>query len=175
MLPWVSVMLAGLWFGRRLQAGAVTPMRVALAGAAAVAAFVAVRWLDGFGNMQLHRRGPGVLEWLHNSKYPPSFTFLTLELGLMALLLAALLWWQQRERPVWRANPLRILGQVPMFFYLLHLPLIGLCVGLGVLPTGATFVTSWWGALLVVALALPVCAGYRWYKQTYRHGWTRYV
>ena len=174
-LPWLPVMLLGCAFGRRLARGLPVERLLFAAGAGALLLFALLRGLAGFGNMQMQRRSLDVLEWLHCSKYPPSITYLAMELGLMALLLALLLRLQARGAPVWRWNPLLVLGQVPLFFYLLHLPLIGVCRELGLFARTTEVRWSWLQALVVVLIAWPLCAAYRWYKQRWRHGWTRYL
>lgn len=179
-LPWLPAMLLGFGFGRALASGlspAAARRGLAAAGAMALVAFAMLRQVNhAFTNMQLRRGDDSLLQWLHASKYPPSVTFLCLELGLMALLLAALFWWQEQPRAGnWKGQPIYVLGQVPLFFYLLHLPLIGALMYGGVLPRPSPWTVSWGGALLLVLLAWPLCWLYRRYKQTGRHAWTRYL
>ncbi len=175
-LPWLPPMLLGHAFGRHLARPDGTPIRLLLlAGAIGLLVFAALRLGNGFGNMLLPRQDGSLLEWLHCSKYPPSLTFLGMELGLMALLLALLLAVQRRlggRLEHW--NPLLVVGQVPLFFYLVHLPLLGLLAHLGVLPMGGAG-RSWLAALVVLVLLTPLCGLYRWYKQACRHRWTRYL
>ncbi len=68
-----------------------------------------------------------------------------------------------------------VLGQTPMFFYLLHFPLlVGASRLLGVnekLGLGATYL----GAAPVVGLLYPVCRWYRGYKAAHRTGWPRFI
>jgi len=70
---------------------------------------------------------------------------------------------------------LLVLGRTPMFFYLLHIPLLVLTArALGVahaLGLGATYGF----AALVVAVLYPACRAYRRYKEAHPDGWTRYV
>src|SRR5262245_15318458 len=69
VLPWLAVAALGLAFGRSLPR--LRPARFCVrAGLASLALFALVRGLDGYGNMMLHRDGPGALQWLHVSKYP---------------------------------------------------------------------------------------------------------
>ncbi len=175
VLGWLPVMLLGHVVGERLARGALGARWWLAAGAGSLALFFVLRGFDGFGNLGLHRRDDSWLEWLHCSKYPPSVTFLALELGLMALLLAGLGAWYGRRTPL-AASPLLVLGQVPLFFYLLHLPLIGLGAALGALPArDGDWLASWIGAAGVVLVAWPMCWLYRRYKQAGRHPWTAYL
>lgn len=54
-------------------------------GAALLAVSFVVRVWNGYGNMRLLREDNIWVQWLHVSKYPPSLSFITLELGLMCL------------------------------------------------------------------------------------------
>jgi uncharacterized membrane protein len=133
-----------------------------------------LRAANGYGNMLLLRDSWSLVQWLHVSKYPPSVTYDALELGLMGLILAAL--FRLAERPGINPNGLlMVLGQTPMFFYLLHFPLlVGASRVLGVnekLGLGATYL----GAATIVTLLYPVCRWYRGYKAAHRAGWPRFV
>ena len=180
VLPWLAMMVTGWVFGRWLartrDASPSTPERVmALGGAAALALFVGVRAANGYGNAGLLRNGDDPLQWLHVSKYPPSLSYAALELGLMALLLAALFRLARRPRaPRWM-RPLELLGQTALFYYVLHLHvLLAGGAALGALHRygiGAAFL----GAGCAVAVLLPVCAAYLRYKRRHPDGWTRYL
>jgi hypothetical protein len=129
------------------------------------------------------------LSFLNVSKYPPSLSFLCLTLGVTALLLAAL---DGLRGPV--ARWLRTFGEVPFFFFLLHLLLIH---GVARLWTQLAFgqsvnfsfaaVTEWpagyrpdllrvyivW-LLVLVALYFP-CRWYGRYKKKHTHWWLSYL
>jgi uncharacterized membrane protein len=177
-LHWLAILLLGWSWGRRLvssPAARETAARdLARAGLLSLSVFLALRAANGYGNMLLPRGSFALVQWLHVSKYPPSITYDALELGLMALLLSALFRLADRRRP----NPdgvLMVLGQTPMFFYLLHFPLlVGGARLLGVqakLGLGATYLA----AAVVVALLVPVCRKYRIYKAAHRTGWVRFI
>ncbi|MEZ6036490.1 MAG: heparan-alpha-glucosaminide N-acetyltransferase domain-containing protein [Planctomycetota bacterium] len=177
ILPWLAVMLLGHVVGQIAATRGIAPRSWALAGVASLLVFAALRAIDRFGNMGLHRRDGSWLEWLHCSKYPPSLTFLSMELGLMALCIAAMMAWSRAcvggPGAVWRA--LVTLGRVPMFFYLLHLLLIGGIALSGLVPGHrGTWLVSWALAAVVVVVSLPLCAAYARYKRD-RGGWTRFL
>lgn len=65
------------------------------------------------------RRTPTFLRFLGTSKYPASLQFLLMTLGPALLLLGA-----PRALPRRVAEPLAVFGRTPMFYYLLHVPLI---------------------------------------------------
>jgi uncharacterized membrane protein len=124
--------------------------------------------------MLLYREDHSLVQWLHVSKYPPSITYTTLELGIMALIMAAFFRLAMARAP--RGDGLLVtLGRTPMFFYLLHFPLlVGAGTVLGVhhqLGLAATYA----GAACVVVVLYPACRWYRPFKASGRHFWTRYV
>jgi peptidoglycan/LPS O-acetylase OafA/YrhL len=139
--------------------------------------FAALRWLDGFGNQQLHRRSDDWLEWLHCSKYPPSITYFAMELGIAFVLLAALTAAERALERLPKWNPIEALGRTALFFYLVHIPMIGVLMLLGVLtpPREGSAARSWLGALCVVLACWPLCLCYGWYKRRWRHRWTRFL
>ena len=126
-LHWLALLLLGWSWGRRLvtaPAARVTRARdLARAGVAALVLFAVLRAIDGYGNMRLFRDSLAPLQWLHVSKYPPSITYDALELGLMALILSAM-FRLPRDRTPSPNSLFMVLGQTPMFFYLLHFPLL---------------------------------------------------
>ncbi len=176
LLPWLGMMCLGWVFGRSLVDEREKALRRLVGwGMAALAVFVLVRGLNGYGNVLLYRDDGSLVQWLHVSKYPPSLSYASLELGLMALLLAGFWWVEARWGQVKVLAPLRVLGQTALFFYLLHVHLLeGAASVLGVkkqLGLGATYL----GTVAVLAVLYPACAWYRRYKAAHPHGWTRYV
>ena len=117
LIPWAGVMLAGYAFGpvmeRAPQVRRVFCLRL---GAILTLLFVVLRWLDFYGDPRHWRGEPSLLRFLNTTKYPASLLFLLMTLGPMFLLLAF------AEK--WRAPVLSTFGRVPMFYYLLHIPLI---------------------------------------------------
>ena len=126
LIPWVGVMAAGYAFGSVMRMDAARRNRINLTlGAVCVAAFLLLRLTDVYGDPRpwhdATARAPGVLRFLNTSKYPASLSFLLMTLGPMFLLLPVL------ERARGRlADALVVFGRVPLFFYLLHIPLIHL-------------------------------------------------
>lgn len=177
-VPWLSMMALGWVFGnhlvRRAAAGEGPPLRLLLVcGLSSLLVFVVVRGLGGYGNMFLQAEDASLAQWLHVSKYPPSLTFVTLELGLMALLLAGFTWLEGRVQ-VRRNGPLLVFGQTALFFYLLHFALLGLArMGLG-LERGGLLRTYLLAALLLTLLYAP-CWLYRRYKQAHPTSWVRFI
>src|SRR5262249_9028655 len=126
-----------------------------------------------YGNMLLLRDDGSLVQWLHVSKYPPSIAYDALELGLASLLFAGLFVVVER-RPGFAA-PVRTLGQVALFYYLLHIHLMALVAeAAGVRATlgiGAAF----GGAALALLVLYPLSAAYGRYKAANPGGWRQYV
>jgi len=175
VLHWLAIMAFGYacagFFARPNQDGGIEKT-LARAGVLSLAVFGVVRGLNGYGNMQLFRDDLGPLQWLHVSKYPPSITFLTLELGIMALLLAG---FYRLERAGVEARWLTVLGQAALFYYVIHIHAIGAVTELlRVAHKGGVGAALIGAALAVLVLSFPA-ARYQRYKAAHPGGWTRYL
>jgi uncharacterized membrane protein len=179
MIHWLALMLLGWCWGRRLVKqraagqepdGATRARALALAGVALLIAFVVVRALNGYGNMHLPRESQSLVQWLHVSKYPPGISYVTLELGLMCLILALLF-----RRGARQPELLMVLGQTPMFFYLLHFPLLVQSARRTGLEQHFGVASAYIGAAAVIAVLYPACRWYRRYKAAHPNGWPRYI
>lgn len=124
LLPWIGVIAlgyaAGPWFQKAADA-AWRQRRLWTAGLASIAAFVALRAFNGYGQAQQWAVQSDVLHtamsFLNITKYPPSLMFLLLTLGLGVCALALI---EQVQAAAW-VGVLCVFGAAPMFFYLLHL------------------------------------------------------
>ena len=176
LLPWLAMMLLGWCFGRWLErAGpAAAPRLLVRAGIGALVVFVAVRGLNGYGNMLLPREGGSLVQWLHVSKYPPSLSYVALELGLMALAARGAL---PRRAHAARGlpRPLLVLGQTALFYYLLHVHVLALAAWALGLQHRAGLVASYVAAAATLVVLYPLCVRYARYKRAHPDGWTRYV
>jgi uncharacterized membrane protein len=177
-LHWLALMLLGWSFGNYLvakpQTSAQLSRKLALLGLGSLLGFLAIRGLDGYGNMGLFRSDGSLVQWLHVSKYPPGLSYVTLELGICFLCLSG--WFALSARhPPKPSNLFLVLGQTPLFFYLLHFPLLVLSAHWlrveAKLGLGATFL----GAAAVVVVLYPACRAYRSYKTAHKHSLARYI
>lgn len=174
LLPWLGMMMLGWSLGRRVRAwGDRTPGILAAWGVAGIAIFLVLRGLNGYGNMLLLRESGGLAQWLHVSKYPPSLTFTGLELGITALVLAALFRFG-RGRDTF-GGPILVIGQTALFFYLIHIHLMELVgVVFGVRHT-LGLASAWiGGASILIALYLP-CRAYRKLKAKHPRSFLQYI
>lgn len=129
LIPWIGVMAAGYAFGifLRLERPG-RRRRLMLLGLGLITSFILLRALNLYGDPRPWSAQPSAfftaLSFLNCEKYPPSLLYLLMTLGPAIFLLG----WLDRE-PGKLAQPIVIFGRVPLFFYLLHLPLIhGLAV-----------------------------------------------
>ena len=180
--PWFLVMAAGWAVGPWLRS---TPRQAAALGAGLFLGFLASRGLGGFGDpggWEVHERGLGItlVDFLNPAKYPPSLDFLLMTLGPALVLLPVL----GRLRG-FGGQLLETLGRVPLFFYLLHIPLYHLMgvaqsefrYGTSKVPAEASVNLIWlfalWGAGLL--LLWPLCRRWRVVKATRNEFWVRYL
>ena len=126
LVPWIGVMALGYVFGVVFTRPAAERDRLCVRlGLALCAGFVGLRLLNAYGDpspwSSQETAGRTVLSFFNATKYPASLSYLLMTLG-PALLLVPLLD-QARGR---LADVVRTFGQVPLFFWLLHVPLIHL-------------------------------------------------
>jgi uncharacterized membrane protein len=126
LVPWVGVTAVGFVLGR-IYAWNPERRRAFLlrCGLALVAAFFVLRASNVYGDPSPWVRGPSpvmtLVSFFNVTKYPPSLLFLMMTLGPALLILRAL---DSRDPGVLR--PALIFGRVPLFYFVLHLPLIHL-------------------------------------------------
>ncbi len=144
LVPWIGVMAVGYGFGPLLvrESG---ERRRWLFGLGVMATFLfgVIRGTNFYGDSQPWSEQKSFLftafSFVNCTKYPPSLCYLLMTLGPSLLVLAAL----DRGTPRW-LQPVCVFGRVPLFFYLLHLPLIhGLAVIVSYLQYGQA---GWWFA-----------------------------
>jgi uncharacterized membrane protein len=119
LLPWIGVMAAGYAFGRVLQWPIERRHRACLAiGGAAIALFILLRTFNVYGDPRPWSGGQP-LSFLNTTKYPASLLFLLMTLGP---LIAMMPLFERAGGAI--ADALALFGRVPLFYYVLHIPLI---------------------------------------------------
>jgi uncharacterized membrane protein len=180
ILPWLAVTILGWVFGRHLIRFAAGQSKVSgkkvlwICGAAGLLLFAVVRGANGYGNMFLHRADNPWQQWLHVSKYPPSLTYYSLELGILFLCLA-LLRTIEVKIGVRENGVFYVFGQTAMFFYLVHrlafeIPATYFSLR-GFDGLGATYGVA--AGMLV--LLYPMCRWYRTIKAAHPRSLLRYL
>jgi uncharacterized membrane protein len=221
LIPWIGVMAAGYGFGSLfLLERPVRRRWFLIIGLSMTLAFVVLRVSRGYGDQnhwptpnaadeqawqqQIEARNRPVPErqmsdaaftfcsFLNCSKYPPSLLYLLMTLGPA---IAALALFDRELGPVGRFFV--VYGRVPLFYYLLHLPLIhGLLVlsdyvryGFSPYLSQSCFVDPkdrpadygyslpvvyliWIG---VVLMLYPICRWYADFKRRHRSAWLSYL
>jgi len=126
LIPWVGVTAAGYGLGQIYSwpSERRRTFLVRLAIGLSVA-FIILRTINRYGDPQpwSAQRSTvfSVLSFLNTTKYPPSLLFLLMTLGPATFFL----WVVDAGTPRW-LRPALTVGKVPMFYYLLHVPLIHL-------------------------------------------------
>ncbi|NES72364.1 MAG: DUF1624 domain-containing protein, partial [Okeania sp. SIO2D1] len=191
LIPWIGVMALGYAFGtlfemekeRRLQL-------LRNIGLSTIAAFIIIRATNIYGDpnpWSIQSNFPNTLQsFIDCHKYPPSLLYLLITLGLAILLLYCL-----EKTKIRYFKPLIILGQQPLFFYVIHIYLIHLTAILfalsryGIEPfTFSQVGISWkpkefgydlpivyliW--LLITFLLYIICDWFAKYKKKHRSKW----
>jgi uncharacterized membrane protein len=185
LIPWVGVMAAGYSLGPLMQFEPETRQRLLFKlGAAVTLAFVVLRATNFYGDpapwtIQENWLST-VLSFLNCEKYPPSLLFLMMTLGPAMMLLAGF----ENARGAF-ARLLATYGQVPFFFYVVHIYLIhAFAVAAGFALTGTFAATPMIGLslpgiyvvwLLVLIALYPICLWFAELKKRGRSWWWRYL
>lgn len=126
LVPWVGVTAVGYGLGQ-IYSWPSDRRRAFLMrlGLAVTAAFVLLRAINVYGDpvpwSTQKSAAFTVLSFLNANKYPPSLLYLLMTLGPVMIFLCVI----DGGTPGW-LRPALIFGKVPMFYYLLHIPLIHL-------------------------------------------------
>ena len=163
VLPWLELVSFGVLFGHWLANDRRRAFERALKlGAVFLLVFLALRSLDGFGNIR-PRAGDDWIDFLNVVKYPPSmaFTFLTMGINLI------LLWGFSQSGKIIEtvSRPLVTFGREPLFMYLTHLALYMLA-GKWLAPHGMSIpaMLPYW--LIGLVILYPLALLYGRYKHT---------
>ena len=129
LVPWIGVVAAGYGFGTILLREPNQRRRILLGlGVGMILLFAVLRFSNLYGNSSLgssrHWSEQKNLLYTFFSfidvhKYPPSLLYLLITLGPAFVVLSIL----DRGTPKWM-QPFLVFGRVPLFYYLLHIPLI---------------------------------------------------
>ena len=124
LLPWIGILLVGYGFGEVFLWSAEARRRFTFRlGLGLSVGFVLLRWLNVYGDTGRYQTQADwmrtAFSFLNCQKYPPSLLYVLMTLGPALMLLSYL---PDRLASLWK--PLVTLGRVPLFFYLIHLPLL---------------------------------------------------
>jgi uncharacterized membrane protein len=185
LIPWAGVMAAGYALGPVMQRAPEARQRLLfMLGAAITLGFVLLRATNLYGDpapwLPQETWLSTLLSFLNCQKYPPSLLYLMMTLGPALVLLAA---FEHARGPF--ANVLGAFGQVPFFFYVVHIYLIhALAAVTGFAMTGALMSTPEIGLGLpgvylvwlgVLVLLYPLCRWFAGLKQRRTEWWLSYL
>lgn len=134
LIPWIGVMATGYAFGTVFTLEKTVRHKfMRRLGWGLIFAFLIIRAINIYGDPQpwsvQANLSYTILSFINCTKYPPSLLYLLITLGLAILLLD--LFENRRFRIL---KPLLLFGQVPLFFYIIHLWLIRCTAVLLALP-----------------------------------------
>jgi uncharacterized membrane protein len=199
LVPWVGVTALGYTLGQIYEWDSERRRAFLLrVGVAVIAAFVLLRTINVYGNPTpwSTQASPAftILSFLNVTKQPPSLLFVLMTLGPALLMLGSL----DRRTPR-LLQPALVFGRVPLFYFVLHLPLIHLLAVAGCYamigavhwmfesPSLAVYPFTpppVWGLSLpsiyllwvaVVVTLYPACAWFGGVKQRRRVAWLSYL
>lgn len=199
VVPWIGVMALGYCLGKLYEPETDAAKRKKLLlwmGATAVVLFVLIRYTNAYGDMSpwqhQNSRSFTFLSFLNVSKYPPSLLYLLITLGPALLFLAF-----TEKSGLWLSGKIKVIGRVPMFYYLVHLYLIHLAALFATYFCGHTpgdmILTGWiafqpqlkgygfslgttyvvW--LVIVIILYFLCRWYDRYKRSHQQWWLSYL
>ena len=198
LIPWIGVTAAGYGLGQIYRWPSERRRLVLLRlGLGATAAFIVLRAINIYGDplpwTSQKSAAFTILSFLNTRKYPPSLLYLLMTIGPALLLL-----WAFDQRTPRLLRPALTIGKVPMFYYLLHIPIIhGIATALCYArygrahwmfesPTLAQFPITkppGWGYslpiiylvwVLVVLALYPLCSWFSSLKQRRSDAWLSY-
>ncbi len=198
LVPWIAVMAVGYSIGPVLLRDSTDQKKWLLGmGAALTILFVVVRAINLYGDPKPWSPQKSMLftifSFVDCQKYPPSLCFLLMTLGPALLLLAM---FDGVTSPL--LKPMLVFGRVPLFFYLLHLPLIhGLSLAADAVFTHGHLVNTTFSPedagvvepahvglgligvyvmwVFVLALLYPACRWFAEVKRTRHEHWLSYL
>ncbi|MBN8820932.1 MULTISPECIES: heparan-alpha-glucosaminide N-acetyltransferase domain-containing protein [unclassified Spirosoma] len=196
VIPWLGIMLVGFACGQLLERPIENRKLLLLRiGLGALALFILLRFLNIYGDPApwSSQKSPlfTFFSFINVTKYPPSLLYDLVTLGLMFVFLA-IIDGANNAFTRWMS----VYGKVPMFYYILHwylvhLSLIGMALGLGYsladLPSGPMnfgrpanagisleYVYLVW--ISIVLFLYPLCRWYGRYKSEHSSiKWLRYI
>ncbi|MEJ7739028.1 MAG: heparan-alpha-glucosaminide N-acetyltransferase domain-containing protein [Chitinophagaceae bacterium] len=196
-LPWLGIMLTGFaagqlftWDERKRK------MAFLKIGLTVLGLFIIIRLLNFYGDTSawsIQKTNLNTfLSFINVSKYPPSLLFSLVTLGIMFLILSAV----EGVNNIFTKN-IVIYGQVPLFYFLIHLYMLHFLMLVMVYVQGFSWSALIFGPfnigrpkngsglelwliyliwLLIVVALYPLCKWYGSYKANHRENkWLRYV
>lgn len=126
VIPWIGIISLGYCLGGLYSPDIDRTVRkkaLRSLGIGAILLFILLRWTNVYGDPSPWSAQKNavytLLSFINTTKYPPSLLYALMTLGPALLFLA------YTERPLnTLASKITVFGRVPMFYYLIHIPLI---------------------------------------------------
>ena len=195
LLPWIGIMTLGYFLGQIYLPDYGYKKRrnlLLLSGAFLITLFLLFRISNIYGDLHPWEKQNTklftVLSILNVTKYPPSFSFICITLGPALMFLAVFENFKNRLTDIFVR-----FGQVPMFFYIIHIYLLHIVAIVAAVMTGYNFsdmmLTSWivyipelkgYGFNLfivylvwlgIIVALYPLCKWYNNYKMANKQKW----
>ena len=200
LLAWLGIMLTGYGIGFLFDRNFDAAKRNRIlfySGIGAILIFLVLRSGNFYGDRSSWTVKQNsiftIMSFINVTKYPVSLLYTLLTIGPVLIMLPLI---DKLRTGV--TEPLRIIGRVPLFYYILHFYLIhvsSLCVylittgkswseldfhfvaGFGGIPGGAGYALGWvYVAWICIVIALyPLCRWYHHYKSHHAQWWLNYL
>ena len=126
LAPWIGVMALGYLFGPITKMAREQRKRIFMfTGLGFFISSLFLRWTNIYGDprvfIQQETLEKSIMSFLDFTKYPPSLVYTLFFIGFAMILMSLL------DKPLGKwSEPFRNFGQVPFFFYILHIPILHL-------------------------------------------------
>lgn len=181
ILPWLGVFAIGWWIGLlfaqtpKEQGPGRSAFLLFVGGFVLVLLGIILRMSGWSAADGIPLKGAGILDakFWEFTKYPPSWVFLSLTVGVLLMLLGMLraLLDRSDQTPLW-TRFVTVYGRTALFYFVVHFYVIGLMATyLGLTDPKAarlSFGKAYLLWLLVLLLMWPLCFGYDKLRQRYR-------
>jgi uncharacterized membrane protein len=182
IIPWSGILLLGYGIGSIFNISPLKRQRVLiLSGMLMVMGYLIVRFFNIYGDpyhWSVQKSGViySVMSFFNITKYPASLQFILITLGPSLILMAAL-----ENIPENWLSKIRIMGQVALFFYIIHIPIIRVIskiyrTTVKTEPGGIILYAIW---ILIVIILFYACKIYYEFKiarkNDPRYWWLKYL
>lgn len=195
IIPWVFVMPLGYYFGELYLPSFDAQLRVKRLwqlGLGMTVLFIVLKFINLYGDPYFWSTQKSlsftIMSFFNITKYPPSLMYLLITLGPAIMFLAIAEKWQGTF-----SSKLITIGQVPMFYYIVHIYVIHAFAAVAALLTGFSYsdmIIDVWvtmqpnlqgygfslGTVYLLWIVLmvglyPICSWYKRYKQANKDKW----
>jgi len=173
VLPWLGVIglghACGKWISTRPETGTKLFLTV---GLLSLLVWLVIRLTGSYGTLSPYEGGDW-RDFLLISKYPPGLDFVAWSLAWIALAVVFYDYLSRAGQFGAGSRTLVLIGQVPLFFYLVHLQIYQVLSRVPFLK--GSLLQGYLACLVGLALLIPLCASYRALKARYPNSLLQYL